>query len=346
MKDHGLTEAERAELYRLHRQQGYDSKAADKIKAILMLDKGYSQQEISEVLLRDEDTITRWKKTYRDRKSLIAWLDDEYTGYSGKLTPEQLSQVNTFVEANLIQSAETVQRYILEQFQVPYTISGIQALLHRLEFVYKQTTQYPSKMNPENQAWFKKMYELAEQNLDKGSVTLFLDAVHPRHNTHSTRVWVKKGQNKFIPANTGRKHLNINGAYNPYEPEVVIHEDETVNAETTLKLFQKILARYPDKETIYAIRDNAPYYRSKLVREFLRDSPIKLIPLPTYSPNLNLIERLWKLMRKKVINLCFYPTFAEFKEAVLGFFENFDDHKQEAMQFVGTNLRLIQPLAV
>lgn len=346
MKGHGLTEAERAELYRLHRQQGYDSKAADKIKAILMLDDGYTQQEIAKVLLRDEDTITRWKRTYRDKTSLMDWLEDEYTGYSGKLTPEQLSQVEAFVEANLIQSAEAVQRYIREQFRVSYTVSGVQALLHRLQFVYKQTTPYPSKMNPEDQAWFKRMYELAEASLKQDGVILFLDAVHPRHNTQSSRVWVKKGQSKLVPANTGRKHLNINGAYNPHQAEVVIHEDETVNAETTLKLFQKILARYPDKKTIYVIRDNAPYYRSKLVREFLRDSPIKLIPLPTYSPNLNLIERLWKLMRKKVINLCFYPTFAEFKEAVLGFFENFEDHKQEAMQFVGTKLRLIQPLAV
>lgn len=346
MKLHGLTEEERAELYRVHRHQGYDSKAADKIKAILMLDAGYTQQEISKILLRDEDTITRWKKTYHNRKSLMDWLDDEYPGYLGKLTQEQLSQVDAFVETNLVQSAEAVQRYILEQFQVSYTLSGVQALLHRLEFVYKQTTHYPSKMNPEKQAWFKKMYELAEQNLAKDTVIVFLDGVHPQHNTAHTRVWVKKGQNKFIPANTGRAHLNLNGAYNPHQGEVVIHESETINAETTIELFKKLLDRYKGKKKILAICDNAPYYRSKKVKAFLWDSRIQLEFLPPYSPNLNLIERLWKMMKKKIINLCYYETFDEFKKAVLGFFENFDEYKEEAKRFIGIKLRLIQPLAV
>jgi transposase len=345
MKGQVLTEQERMELYQLHRQQGYDSKAADKIKTILMLDKGYTQQEIAEVLLRDEDTITRWKKTYQSRKSLMDWIDDEYTGYSGKLTAEQLAQVDKFVQANLIQSANEVLQYIVDRFGIRYSLSGVQELLHRLDFVYKQTTHYPSKLNPEDQEWFKKLYELVEKELlDEDTAIVFVDGVHPQHNTQHTRVWTKKGESKFVPANTGREHLNLNGAYNPHTAEVVIHEAETINAETTIELFQKILEHYQGKKRIIAICDNARYYRSHKVREFVHDTPIQLRFLPPYSPNLNLIERLWKLMKKKVINLCYYPTFKEFREAVLGFFENFNDYKDEAKRFIGTKMRLIQPL--
>jgi transposase len=345
MKGHGLTTEERTELKQLHRQQGYDAKAADKIKAILMLDDGYTQQEIAKVLLRDEDTIGRWKKTYFERQSLIDWLDEDYSGYHGKLTQEQMGQVEQFVQAGILQSAERVRQYILEAFGISYTLSGTHALLHRLGFVYKQTTHYPSKMNTEDQEWFKKLYELTEKTLDEETVVVFVDGVHPQHNTRSTRVWVKQGECKYIPANTGREHLHLNGAYNPHQAEVIIHEAETINAQTSIELFEKVLKHYTGKKKIYVICDNARYYRSKKVKQYLKDTPIQLVFLPPYSPNLNLIERLWKLMRKKVINLRYYPTFPEFRDAVLGFFENFENYKQEAKRFIGTKLRLIQPLA-
>jgi transposase len=59
----------------------------------------------------------------------------------------------------------------------------------------------------------------------------------------------------------------------------------------------------PDAETIYCILDNARYYRALIVKEYLKTSKIELVFLPSYSPNLNLIERLWKFYRKK-----FYTT--------------------------------------
>ena len=345
MKAHGLPPQEREELRKMHRQMSDDVKVADKIKAILLLDDGYTQKEIAKILLRDEDTITRWKKTYFERKTLLDWLKEDFIGYLGKLTWEQKKQVSEFVQNNILQSAQRVSFFIQEQFGVTYTLGGTHQLLHRLGFTYKQTTQYPSKMNGEDQKWFKQLYELTEQNLAKDSVVLFLDGVHPQHNTRNTRVWVKKGECKFIPANTGREHLNINGAYNPHDVEVVVHECETINGDTTIELLSKVLARYEGKKQIYAICDNAPYYRSKKIQEYLKDTAIILIFLPPYSPNLNLIERLWKMMRKKVINLNYYATFPEFRDAVLGFFENLENHKAQVAQFVGTRLRLMQPLA-
>ena len=345
MNPHGLTDEERAELRRLHRAQRKDAKAADRIKAILMWDSGYSQREIAAVLLRDENTVGQWISDYTNRNSLQEWLKDGYNGYLGKLNKEQLAQVEQYVKDNLIHSAERVVLYIQEQFGLTYTVSGVQEMLKRLEFVYKQTTHYPSKLDPEKQAAFKQWFETLEKGLDEKTLVLFLDGVHPHHNTKPMKVWIKKGEYKFVPANTGRKRLNINGAYNPHQVEVVIHESETINTETTIELFKKIEAHYPDKENIIAICDNARYYHNEKIQEYLRGSPINLVFLPPYSPNLNLIERLWKLMKKEVINLKYYPTFKEFKDSVLGFFENFDDNKQKAKRFVGTKLRLIQPLA-
>uniref|UniRef100_UPI00403F38B1 transposase n=1 Tax=Bernardetia sp. Wsw4-3y2 TaxID=3127471 RepID=UPI00403F38B1 len=59
------------------------------------------------------------------------------------------------------------------------------------------------------------------------------------------------------------------------------------------------------------------------------DSKIELIHLPTYSPNLNLIERLWRLMRKKVMDYNYYDTFEKFRTNVLAFFQHIDNSIDE-----------------
>ncbi len=90
------------------------------------------------------------------------------------------------------------------------------------------------------------------------------------------------------------------------------------------------------------ILDNARYYRNKKVMKYIQSSKIEVIFLPPYSPNLNLIERLWKFMRIKVINNKFYEKFTVFKEAILGFFKNSVNHKEELASFIGTRMHLIK----
>lgn len=338
-----LSEAERVELKKQHRYQGGDAKSADKIKAILLLDEGYSRQEVAHILLRDEDTITRWRDTYKSRNSLAAWFDEDYRGYAGKLSLEQLQAVSAYVESTVVVNAHLVQTFIADRFGIAYSLSNIHALLHRLGFTYKQSRLYPSQLDIEAQALFKEMYESAQASLKDTVTVLFVDAAHPQHNTVSTGVWVKKGQEKWIQSNTGRRHLNLNGAYNPHTQDVIIHDDTVVNAETTICLFEKIEEAYPEQDTIYLFIDNAPYYRSQLLAEYVKTSRIELVFLPPYSPNLNLIERLWKFLKKKIINTHYYPSFAEFKNAVLDFFDNIHLYKHELKQAIGTTMRLIQP---
>jgi transposase len=88
--------------------------------------------------------------------------------------------------------------------------------------------------------------------------------------------------------------------------------------------------------------DNARYYRNKKLMEWLETTKIKPVFLPPYSPNLNLIERLWKFMRKKVINTCFYRTKDKFRMAILEFFENIDQYKLELETLMTLNFRLVK----
>ncbi len=169
----------------------------------------------------------------------------------------------------------------------------------------------------------------------------FVDAVHPQHNTRSTYAWIKKGEQKAIATNSGRRRINLNGAMNAHRPdEVVIHEAETIDAAATIALYEKLLVQYPDKKQIYVFGDNARYYRNEQLTEWLDQNPrIIQFFIPTYSPNLNLIERLWKFLRKKVINTKFYPTFQEFQRAIQHFFANIQQYKSELQNLITFNFQ-------
>jgi len=336
-----LTSDEYDELKRMHKKSR-DSRERDKIKAISMLSDGYTATQIAHILFLDEDTVLRWKNQFLKRNNLTDWLKYNFVGYSGKLNAEDESQVKAYVIDHTISDSKQVQQFIKQYFNVAYTESGVIALLHRLGFVYKKTTLIPSKYDAHAQANFKKTYEELEKNLKEDEVILHLDGVHPQHNTTCSQAWILKGETKEIKSNTGRERLNLGGAYNPKTMEAIMLETKTINAEAIIELFKLIEDRYKDKTKIYGILDNARYHRSKLVRDYLKTSRIELIFLPPYSPNLNLIERLWKFMRKKVINNRYYEKFPDFRVAIKTFFDELPCQKDELKAFIGTKLHLLQ----
>ena len=94
---------------------------------------------------------------------------------------------------------------------------------------------------------------------------------------------------------------------------------------------------------LYIILDNAKYYRSKLVQEFLEQNQrIQFMFLLPYSPNLNIIERLWKFFKKKTTYNKYYEKFAVFKEKCFDFFTNIDKYKIELKSLMTDNFQLIQ----
>lgn len=124
--------------------------------------------------------------------------------------------------------------------------------------------------------------------------------------------------------------------------QVHLPETDCVNAQNTKVLYEKLLAAHPEGRPIYVICDNARYYRNRELAEWLADKPLVQVFLPPYSPNLNLIERLWKFLRQKIINPCFYRTKGAFRQAVLGFFDRLDDFGHDLASLLTLNFHLFQ----
>lgn len=169
----------------------------------------------------------------------------------------------------------------------------------------------------------------------------FLDGTHPQHNTRPAYGWIKQGEAKEIKTNTGRKRVNINGALNIEDLSVVTRFDDSINAQSTLGLLAELERRHSEAKTIYVICDNAGYYRSTVVSDYLKDSKIELVFLPPYSPNLNLIERYWKFFKKKVLYNRYYEKFNGFKDACERFFRQPRRYLKELRSLLAENFGII-----
>jgi hypothetical protein len=129
-----------------------------------------------------------------------------------------------------------------------------------------------------------------------------------------------------LPTVSGRERVNRNAALNAHRPtQVHGHETACGNAQSTKTLYEKLLAAHPGPQPIYVVCDNARYYRNKELAAWLQDKPLLQVFLPPYWPNLNLMERLGKFLRQKIINPCFSRTKGQFRQAVLDFFSRLDE---------------------
>lgn len=321
-----------------------DKKVAIRIRVILALDAGYTTKEVAEILLLDEDTVTKWKKKYDKRQFYSDWLGEAYKGYAGKLTKIQEDGVVKFVIKETVTDCREVVAFIKKRYDLDYTVNGVTKLLHRLGFVYKQVVLIPGKLNEEAQVQFVKEYEILEASKRQDEVILFGDGVHPTHNIHKTKAWVKRGEDKQVKTNTGRGRLNINGVLDMEGLAVTVHYSETINAQATIAFFDEIQAKYWDKWQITIIIDNARYYKNKAVSAYLarEGCRIKLRFLPPYSPNLNFIERLWKYMKKYIIGVTYREKFNQFEYDIRQFFEHIDQYEDTLRPFIGTKMHLVK----
>jgi transposase len=318
-----------------------DKRVFIKVTVLLMLHGGCSPDQIATYLGIDDGTVYRYRQGY-EKRGIDEYLKTSYVPYSGELTEEQENLLTEEIRRHLYINTTEVSSYIEHSFGVKYSASGVVKLLHRLGFVYKKTKSVPSKSNRAAQEQFvEKLTELLSE-VNENQVVYFNDAVHPQHNTRPDYGWIYKGEDYEMPANPGRKRVNINGALNAHNvTEVVIIEAERINAQACIKLWKKQKRKHPGK-TIVNICDNAPYYHSRIIKEWLILNPwCQVVYLPPYAPNLNLIERLWKFLRKKVTSYIFYEHFAEFRQAILDFFKNIKEHKQALESLLTHEFRLM-----
>jgi len=329
-----LSQNEREYLKAQHKRER-DKRVCDRIKAVLLFDEGWNYRQIAHALLLTDEAVRQHILDFRAERK----LKPENGGSTSKLNSEQTEALLIHLQEHTYLFVKDIVAYVRLTFSVEYSISGMTTWLHEHGFSYKKPAVMPGKANTEAQQRWIEEYEALKRSLQVDETICFIDGVHPTHNTKPAYGWIQKGERKEILTNTGRQRLNLSGAYDAITKKVLIREDLSLNAISTIAFLESLEAAYPEKRKIHVFCDNARYYKNKEVLAHLTHSKIEMHFLPPYSPNLNLIERLWKLMNEKILYNKYYEKFSDFKEAVLGFLEGLAEPPLELAKQLTTRLR-------
>jgi transposase len=340
-----LTNAERLELRALARDGLSEARAARRANAIILLDKGWSCQEVAEALLIDDDTVRSWRKLY-DEHGLTGLVVFDVGGSHSRLSSEQEGALFEWVRAILPRNTRAIGAWMAESFGVDYSHAGLIALLHRLQLGYRKPDLVARKLDAAKQKAFIEAYDRLMCSLGPDEAVVFADAVHPTHQVRTVGCWAPKDEAVAITPSSGRDRVNIHGAIDLESGQTQMLDVPTVDAQSTILLLIAILAAHPSRLMIHVFLDNARYHHARMVRQWLANEGqrITLHFVPTYSPHLNPIERLWGLMHRNVTHNRSYPSFHAFKAATMAFLtKTVPKNWPEFCDSVTDNFRVIDP---
>lgn len=291
-----------------------------------------SYQDISLVLGVHPDTVGRYIRSY------------QYVGLEGMIKTnyrKNVSELDSFSDEILRELDQSPPKSVNEVRSRIFSLTGIlrsptriKAFLARYGLTHRKVGYVPGKADPEKQAqWLKDVLETHYQEAKEGLRHLFfMDAAHFTLGAFVCKVWSKT--RKFIRSGAGRNRINVLGAVNAVTHQLFhIHNTETINAVVIMDFFKQLRGQYTHLP-ISIVLDNARYQHCKAVKEVAKTLNIELLFLPAYSPNLNLIERLWKFVKKEVLYAEYFETPKKFHQAIIGFCEQINHTQQDKLKSI------------
>ncbi len=313
-----LTNTEKEALEKQHKTER-DRRVADRIKAVLLHCEGWSQVDIAQALRVLAETIHDHLREYRESQK----LNPANGGSQSQLNKEQSQELVEHIEEQTYLKVRDICAYVKSTYGVLFTVSGMTQWVKRMGFSYKKPPVTPAKADAALQEVFIKKYEELLDNTPEDEPIEFADGVHPTMATEGVYGWIRRGKkhDKLIATTASRTRMNLMGSLNLETMSVTINAYETLDSKALSDHFQRLRQKYPNAPKIHQILDRGPYNTSKETKEAAKRYGIVLHFLPPYSPNLNPIERLWKVMNEYVRNNRVFASAQEFRKKIMHCFK-------------------------
>jgi transposase len=289
-------------------------KVQQKMEVMLLKSHNLPHKTIASIAQVSETTVWRYIKDYTE----------------GGI--EKLKEINFYrPQSRLNEHKETIEKEFRENpaATIPEAMDRIEKLtgikrsptqigkfLKSIGLERRKIGMIPAKADPEVQEHFiKEQLEPCLEEAESGRrVVFFVDAAHFVLSPFLGYLWCFS--RLFIKAPAGRSRFNVLGALNAITHELIkITTDTYINADSVCELLRKIAEQHIGLP-ITLILDNARYQKCFIIQEVAKSLNIELIYLPPYSPNLNIIERLWKFIKKECLYSKYYSNFADFKTSI------------------------------
>ncbi|WP_340681157.1 IS630 family transposase [Paraglaciecola sp.] len=325
----------------IQHDQTRDGRVRDRIKAILLTSEGWTTAMISQALRIHGSTVSNHLADY----TLSGKLKPENGGSNSRLSTEQTEELIAHLTEHTYHHNNQIVAYVLQQFGVKYTVAGMHKWLHKNGFSYKKPKGVPHKFDAAKQQDFIEQYKELKANCGADETILFMDAVHPTQATKISHGWIRTGQDKSIETTGSCTRINLLGAMALNDiAGAIVNEYEFVNSATIVQFFGQLREKYPQAHKLHLILDGAGYHTANVVKNAAIAFNIELHYLPPYSPNLNPIERLWKVMNKNARDSVYFRTKREFRAALDQFFkEKLPEIGNTLTSWINDNFQMLTP---
>jgi transposase len=300
-----------------------------KMEVVYLKSQGLSHGDICRLARISENTLRSYLRQYQDG-GLERLKQTDWDGPESELTDHRQA-IEDHLRKNPPRSAAQAAADIERLTGIKRGLTQVRKFLKGMGLTFRKLGMIPAKADAAEQAEFldERLWPRLKQARRLKRVVCFVDAAHFVHGAFLGYLWCFT--RLLIRGPSGRKRFNVLGAI-----DAVTHELTTVVNETTIdaaaicELLRKLSARYPGLP-MSLVLDNARYQRCEPVRSAAAELRIELLYLPPYSPNLNLIERLWKFVKKEVLTCRYYDDFARFKAAIVECLEQVEGRHSEAI---------------
>ena len=312
-----------------------------RLLAIRMSVLNVPYSNIAKILNISADSVTNYIKTYKNG-GLAEILENRYYRPTSAVEPF-LEEIKKSLDSDPVSTAKEAISRIEKISGVLLSESQVRRTLKKLGFQYRKTASIPGKADTQLQFDFlndELLPRLQEAHEGERRV-FFIDASHFVLGAFLGMIWCLS--RVFIRSGSGRKRYNVLGAVETRDHDLItIRKEGTVNAETVCELIEKIDEHYPDEE-ITLVMDNAKYQYNKRVMALAQEKGIEILYLPPYSPNLNLIERVWRLVKKNCLANKYYENVESFRNAIDEFIDSLSGENRSLLKSLITeNFQLIE----
>ena len=305
---------------------------------------GRSIVEIAELADCSENTARHAMDLFSEG-GVVAVETVQVAAHPSSLEPFREQLVEEFT-ARPVRSVNEARETVARLTGVALQTDAIREFLYSLGMKWRKVGAVPSKADPDQQEEFKKKDlepRLDEARRGKRQV-FFVDAAHFVFGNFLGFLWSMT--RLFVPTGSGRQRFNVLGAVDVIGMKLVtVCNLDYVNSFTVCDLLDKIAAQATGPVTL--VMDNARYQRNAWVMDHAAAVGIELLFLPTYSPNLNLIERLWKWVKKKCLAARVLGDFDAFRSAIENCLDQqFNESTEELLSLLTTNFQSFKDLQI
>jgi transposase len=323
-----------------------------KMEVLYLKSQGIKHKDICSLCKISKTTLTKYIKQYQSGGvEELKRLD--YQGQPSKLN-QHSDVLREYFEKHPASSVAEASDAIERLTGIKRSPTQIRELMKRMGLRCLKVGYVPGKSVEPGKVEAVKKYRveelepLLEKAVNGEKAVFFVDAAHFVHRAYLGFLWCFT--RTFICSPSGRKRFNVLGAVNAVTKEVITITNETyINSESICQLLFK-LANLGLDIPIAIVLDNAKYQKCQLVQDYAKQLGIQLCYLPSYSPQLNLIERFWKFVRNECLYSKYYADFSDFKAAILNCIVTANVDKKEKLDSLLTlnfqSFEKVQVLAV